>query len=87
MSYQVEMTARASDDLSDLASYVFSRAPHRGALWLNGFEMAIALLADFPAAYPLATESPGTGGEEIRQLLYGDKPNAYRMLVNINAEA
>ncbi len=79
------MTARASDDLAELASYVLARAPHRGAQWLLGFENAIAKLAELPEAYPLATESPGARGEEIRQLLYGDKPSAYRILFTINS--
>jgi len=81
------MTARASADLAEVAGYVLSRAPHQGALWLNGFETAISTLAELPGAYPLAPESPGARGEQIRQLSYGDKPNVYRILFTINAAA
>jgi plasmid stabilization system protein ParE len=82
--YRVEVTNRARDDLAGIAEFVLSRAPRQGAAWLERFEAAIATLSELPSAHPRAPENPGRRGEEIRQLLYGDKRYTYRVLFTID---
>lgn len=80
MTYRVAMSDRANEDLDSVAGYVLPRAPLLGAAWMVRLEDAIAALAEFPEAHPLAPESPSVRGEVIRHLLYGTKPHIYRIL-------
>lgn len=87
MKYQIALTNRAARDLERLTARVLYQAPTQGADWLDGFEDAIASLNEFPERCGTDPESPGTNGEIIRQLLYGTRPNVYRVLFYIDAKS
>ncbi|MCW3055242.1 MAG: plasmid stabilization system [Chthonomonadales bacterium] len=54
--------------------------------WFNGLENAINSLAEFPGRCPLALESEELG-IELRQLLYGKRSAAYRIVFSIRQYA
>jgi len=79
MVYRVSFAASAEEDLEYLYQWVTAQAPLRGPEWFNGLERAIYSLQKNPHRCPLAPENyqPDDG---IRHLLYGKKPNVYRIL-------
>lgn len=85
-TYHVSLTSRATQDIQAVASRILKSAPTQGAEWLDGLENAVASLEDFPERCGQAPESPGRNGETIRQLLYGSKPNVYRVLFTVDDE-
>ena len=54
----------------------------RATKWFNGLAAAICSLEDFPERCPLAEESKAFE-VEIRQLVYGKRVGAYRILFTI----
>ena len=83
MVYRVNFAASAEEDLERLSLWVASQAPLRGPVWFSGLELAIGTLDRIPHRGPLAPENyqPDDG---IRQLLYGKKPNVYRILYYVD---
>ncbi len=83
MVYRVRFTANAEKDLERLYLWVVAQAPRRGPEWFKGLENAIDSLQENPRRCPLAPENyqPEDG---IRQLLYGKKPDVYRILYQVN---
>ena len=66
--------------------WIAERAPESATKWFNGLEGAIYALADFPQRCPLAEESKAFD-VEIRQLVYGKRVGAYRILFTIVGDA
>ena len=60
-------------------------AGETGIRWFLALEDAIASLAAFPERCPLAPET-GRFPFAVRQLLYGRKPHAYRILFTIEGD-
>jgi toxin ParE1/3/4 len=83
MAYAVELTLRAERDLDDL--YEFLSAEHSTDVrrWFNGLEKAIYTLERFPRRCPRAPEA-GRTNRSLRHLLYGTKPDVYRVLYEID---
>lgn len=83
MAYRVRFAASAEEDLEHLYLWVVTRAPLHGRVWFKGLENAIYSLQESPHRCPLAPENyqPEDG---IRHLLYGKKPNVYRVLYLVN---
>jgi len=83
MAYAVELTRRAERDLDDL--YEFLSAEHSAVArrWFNGLENAIFTLERFPRRCPRAPEAR-SARRHLRHLLYGTKPNIYRVLYEID---
>ncbi len=83
MVYRVNFTASAEEDLDRLYLWVVMQAPLRGPVWFKGLEHVIYTLERNPSRCPLAPENyqPDDG---IRQLLYGKKPNVYRILYHVD---
>jgi hypothetical protein len=55
------------------------QAGEAGLRWFQKLKEAVASLSELPHRCPLAPESKEFPFE-VRQLLYGRKPNAYRIL-------
>jgi plasmid stabilization system protein ParE len=51
--------------------------------WYAGLARALASLSQLPHRYPLAPESEGLGGDEIRQMIFGSGRGAYRVLYRV----
>jgi plasmid stabilization system protein ParE len=66
--------------------WIAERAPDSAVNWFNGLEAAIYSLEDFPQRCPLAEESKAFD-VEIRQLIYGKRVGAYRILFTILGDA
>jgi toxin ParE1/3/4 len=83
MAYAVEFTGRAERDLQDLYEFIFAQRSVAGRRWFNGLVKAIYTLEEFPRRCPRAPESRRANGP-LRHLLYGSKPNVYRILFEID---
>jgi plasmid stabilization system protein ParE len=82
MTYRVVVTAAAKQDLRNAYLWAAERAPHTAALWLQRFETELRKLADFPERCQLAHENAYVEAE-IRQLIFGRRQGAYRVLFTI----
>ena len=88
MKYTVIVTPGAQIELDTAYEWLAQRTQQYAAIWYNGIIDALLTLEEFPGRCPLAPESrkfPSPRGP-IRQLLYGDKRNAYRILFCIRGE-
>jgi plasmid stabilization system protein ParE len=79
MIYRVLFHRLAERDLNRAYLWAAHRAPYAAALWLGRFQAKIASLANHPRRHGLAFESAKVR-QPIRQLLFGRKPNVYRVL-------
>jgi plasmid stabilization system protein ParE len=82
MAYRVELTDRAKRDLGDLYVHIDAAESAAAARWFNGLEDAICGLEALPRRCPIAPEATHTR-RQLRQLLYGNKPNVYRAIYEI----
>ncbi len=83
MVYHVELTLLAARDLDYLYQRISAAESPAAAQWFNGLEKAIGSLKRFPRRCPVAIESR-KARRPMRQLLYGAKPDAYRVLFEID---
>src|SRR3981081_420033 len=81
--YAVELTLRAARHLDYLHARINAAASIVAARWYNGLEKAVYSLERFPHRCPVAPESKGTK-RSLRHLLYGRKPNVYRVIYEID---
>lgn len=84
MTFCIELQPRAEREIGQGYLWLGKRSPHRAARWLIGLHRALASLAMHPTRCSLAPEAD-VFEEEIRQLLYGKKPNVWRILFVIRA--
>jgi plasmid stabilization system protein ParE len=82
VKYHVIIQPPASADIDKAYLWIFEHAPESAAKWFNGLEAAIQTLNSFPQRCPLAEESKAFV-LEIRQLIYGKRAGAYRILFTI----
>jgi len=86
MAFRVETSAQAESDANSILEWLLSEhAGETGIRWFLALDDAIASLAKFPERCPLAPESRRFPFE-VRQLLYGRKPHAYRILFTIEGD-
>ena len=85
MKYRVLIEPPARDNIDAAFLWIAERNPSAAVKWFNGLEQAIQTLEDFPQRFPLAEESKAFGAE-IRQLVYGQRVGAYRVLFTIQQE-
>src|SRR5262249_6265009 len=85
MSYRVIIQPNAEAELDAAYLYRYAREPQAAARWFAGFVDAINSLAEFPERCPLAPEN-GHFPEEIHQLLYGNRRDAFRVLFTIQGD-
>jgi toxin ParE1/3/4 len=83
MAYLVEFSARAIRDLEVLYVEKDAAESNAAARWYNGLEEAVAALGWYPHRCPLAPEA-GKLKRKLRQLLYGKKPNVYRVIYELD---
>jgi plasmid stabilization system protein ParE len=86
MDYRIRLTLRAVADAEDAHGWMAEHlSPLQAARWYVGLFDAIESLRSFPHRCPLAPEADAYG-EPIRQLLYGKRRNAYRILYVVRGE-
>jgi plasmid stabilization system protein ParE len=85
MNYAVNIMPAAEAELEEAYNWLAARSPQHGPLWYNGLLDAVLSLEFSPARCPLAPESQHAP-ESIRQLLYGTRQHAYRILFTIRGE-
>ena len=86
MKYRVIIQPPAAAEMDEAYLWIAERAPDSAAKWFSGLEVAIYTLEDFPQRCPLAEESKAFD-VEIRQLVYGKRVGAYRILFTIVEDA
>jgi plasmid stabilization system protein ParE len=86
VKYRVIIQPPAAAEMDGAYLWIAERAPESATKWFNGLEAAIYALEDFPQRCPLAEESKAFD-LEIRQLVYGKRVGAYRILFTIIGDA
>jgi len=82
MTYTVLITDPAQEELDQAYTWLVEQTPQHGPSWHNGLVDAVLSLEANPARCPIA---PGTAPSPVpvRQLLYGNKQHAYKILFTI----
>ena len=83
MPYLVEFSALAFRDLEILYLEKDAAESQAAARWYNGLQKAIEALRSHPNRCPVAPESRKLK-RRLRQLLYGKKPNTYRVIYELD---
>ena len=83
MAYLVKFAARAGRDLAALFRKIHAADSVPAALWFNGLEKAIGTLENLPLRCPVAPERK-QNGQHLRHLLYGRKPDVYRVIFDVD---
>ena len=78
MAYLVSITSRATRDLAYLYDEINARDSDAALNWYRGLEQAILSLEEWPYRCPVTPEN-----RRLRHLLYGNKPNLYRVIYRI----
>lgn len=86
MKYRVIIEPPARENIDHAYLWIAERDPEAAVKWFNGLEAAIQTLEDFPQRCPLAEENKAFD-VEIRQLVYGKRAGAYRVLFTIRQDA
>src|SRR5271156_5313130 len=79
MAYRVDLTERAVRNLRRVYRTINAEDSVRARDWFNGLEKAVFSLDEHPARAPVIPED-----DSLRHLLYGRKPNVYRIIYAIN---
>jgi plasmid stabilization system protein ParE len=79
MTYRVDLTERAARDLRHIYETINADDVVRARAWFNGLEKAILRLDQHPARAPTIPED-----HSLRHLLYGRRPNVYRIIFVID---
>jgi Plasmid stabilisation system protein. len=83
MIYEVVIQPRALRDLDESQQWAAKHAPFTARRWYNRFIDRLHSLRRNPQHFGLAEESR-KAKREIRQLLFGKRPNVYRALFVID---
>jgi toxin ParE1/3/4 len=78
MAYRVEIVPRAQRDLLYLFEWINAQSSDAALVWYRGLKEAIRSLQDNPRRCLATPES-----KDLRHLLYGNKPNVYRVIYRI----
>lgn len=85
MKYRVVIHAFAAEDLDRAFLWAAKRAMHTAFRWSQRLQRAIESLERQPQRCGLATENSKVG-IELRQLLFGRRPNVYRVIFTIDED-
>ena len=86
MAFRVEPTARAKRDLDAILGRLLTHeAGEAGLRWFRKLEQAIVSLSELPQRCALAPENADFPFD-VRQLIYGRKPDQYRVLFTIDED-
>jgi plasmid stabilization system protein ParE len=86
VSFRVEITQTALDELDAAFRWLEEQAPMAAARWRESMLKAAASLADKPKRCPLAPESSFYPGE-LRHMIVGNRRSAYRLLFEIRGKS
>jgi toxin ParE1/3/4 len=79
VAYLVRIARRAERDLSYLYEEINAADSPTARRWYEGLRRAIVSLAVHPKRCPTTAEN-----RNLRHLLYGRKPNVYRVIYRVN---
>jgi toxin ParE1/3/4 len=82
MTYRVELPARATRNLRQILQRIHAEHSPQAAAWFNEMEAAILSLDEHPQRCPITPEK-----RTLRHLLFGRKPNVYRIIYAIDDRA
>ena len=82
MTFRVRLLASAQADAAVLYERITEAAPRRGPIWYNRLIATIESLNHSPRRCALAPENSQVS-LEVRHLLFGRKPNVYRVSFTI----
>jgi toxin ParE1/3/4 len=85
-TYRVRLQPNALDDLDEAYRYAAQNAPETAIKWFNRFYEALQTLCKNPTRCMSAAEERKSN-RELRQLLYGNRPNIFRAVYAIDEEA
>ena len=85
MAFRVRLTPEVADDAEKLYWRIIEEAPLRGQEWYSGLIAAIDSLNSNPLRCPMAPDR-ALREFEVRYLLYGRRPNFYRILFRVLGE-
>jgi len=85
MKYKVIVTESAARELDEAYDWLAARTTEHAPAWYNGLLDAILSLQDMPGRCPLCPNREETD-RKTRQLIYGDKRDAYLILFEIRSE-
>ena len=86
MKYRVIAQPPALEDLEEAYLWAAARAPMTAAHWYYRFRGALQTLESNPQRCALAPENVEVE-PEIRQFLFGTRPNVFRALFTIDGDA
>jgi toxin ParE1/3/4 len=84
MKCQVIIQRPAENDLEEFYLWAARHAPETAARWLNRFHAELQTLAENPQRAVRWRRENGKVTREIRQLLFGRRPNVYRVIFTID---
>jgi toxin ParE1/3/4 len=82
VTYRVELTARADRNLKRIFRYINAESSPQAFAWFNELEAAILSLDRHAKRSPVTAEN-----RAVRHLLFGKKPNVYRVIFAIDERA
>jgi plasmid stabilization system protein ParE len=87
MKYRVVIEPSARIAIRRAARWIEeNRSPEIAIRWTRGLERAIATLESMPTRCPVAAENDEFP-YEIRELLYGRRPNVYRIVFTVRGDS
>lgn len=85
MNYPVIITPSAKADIFETNTWLLENHPIFAEKWLWEMSCAVSSLAKFPERCPVSEESKAFD-VTVRQLLFGRRPNVYRMLFSVHED-
>ena len=85
MKFSVTLSSQAYDELQEAYEWLSQQTELHAPNWYNGLVDAVLSLEDNPTRCPRTSESSETS-EETRQLLYGNRRHAYRIVFAIREQ-
>lgn len=86
MILRVVVTAKANADAIEAFRWKANSSVEAAERWLAGLEMAISELNRLPERHPIAEEESERFGIPLRQMIYGKKPQTYRLIFSIEGD-
>lgn len=85
MQFLVIITPSAKADIFEINAWLLENYSDIAEKWLFGLSQTITSLSKFPERCPISSESEAFD-VIVHQLIYGKKPNVYRILFSIQDE-
>ena len=84
--FRVVLQSAALHDLDEAFRFAAAQAPETAVRWLNRFYECLKTLDERPDRCPLAPENRRTQRVELREYLYGRRPNVFRAIFLIDGQ-